>query len=102
MEPTDLNSSANDDARLEALLRTATSPLPDVGFSARVIAALPSERPRTRSWRRIGFCAAGAAMGCGLAIWRGASWPGVQSGLGELGVALVDSCGQLANPIFAA
>ena len=48
MEPTDLNSPSDhpgDDAVLTALLREAEPPLPDNGFSARVLAALPPPPP---------------------------------------------------------
>lgn len=45
MEPTDLNPPELSDEKLTALLRAAGSgPLPDGGFSARVLAALPPPR----------------------------------------------------------
>ena len=42
MEPSALNSSDEDELRLKALLRDAVPELPDDGFSARVVASLPT------------------------------------------------------------
>lgn len=47
MEPANLNSSAPDDTQLEALLRQRAAPLPDDGFSMRVVAALPPRNATT-------------------------------------------------------
>lgn len=45
MEPTNLNSPTPDDEKLAQFLRsTESEPLPDDGFSARVLAALPPPR----------------------------------------------------------
>lgn len=53
MEPTDLNSPDPTDDKLAAFLRSAASaPLPDDGFSARVLAALPPPRPAPLLARR--------------------------------------------------
>ena len=43
MEPTDLNPKSSDDEQIDSWLRasSAVPPLPDDGFSARVLAALP-------------------------------------------------------------
>jgi len=63
MESDDLKAMQPDDASLEALLRTAgpQAPLPDDGFSRRVIAVLPPppQSPRQRLW----VCVVGAAAG---------------------------------------
>lgn len=92
MEPADLNPfpNANDDVRLEALLRDAVSALPDDGFSSRVLAALPPEETAAGSWRRTAFCFAGAAAGCGYALWRGVNWPELQAEFGRTTTALAD------------
>jgi hypothetical protein len=81
MEPADLNSSPErDDARLEAWLRQPTAPLPDDGFSQRVLAALPPSAPATVSvfvpaparlnWRRLAVCTTGAIIG-GIVAYSG-------------------------------
>jgi hypothetical protein len=104
MEPEDVNLSpnVNDDAQLEALLRTAAPVLPDDGFPARVLAALPAAEAERIPWRRIAFCLVGAAAGCGFALWRGVSWPGLQSGLEQFAAALVNAGPALADPLLGA
>ena len=73
MEPDDLNEFIKNDPRLEALLRQSSAPLPDDGFSTRVLAALP---PRTapRSSYRLAWCLAGAVAGCAVAWFDSAAW----------------------------
>ena len=102
MEPADLNHPANDDARLEAMLRRAAPPLPDDGFSARVLAALPAPEAAAALWRRIAFCLAGAAAGYGFALWRGAAWPDLQLELEQFATALVNATSTLADPLLGA
>ncbi len=60
MEPANLNSPTQDDEKLVQFLRaTEGEQLPDDGFSARVLAALPPPRPAplfsTREWLLGGF-----------------------------------------------
>lgn len=70
MESRDLNND-HDEARLEAWLRDGASsqpPLPDNGFSARVMAALPPAAPvpahgRVRPRRVFVLCGLGAVAG---------------------------------------
>lgn len=66
MEPIDLNSSDPSDQALDALLRKGIAPpLPDAGFSARVLAALPPPKEkflRPREWLGLGLLAAGALV----------------------------------------
>lgn len=64
MEPNDLKSPAPDDAQLEAWLRpsAALPPLPDDGFTQRVLAVLPPPA-RRQSTHRMWFCAGGALVG---------------------------------------
>ena len=105
MEPADLNSStnANDDGtRLEAMLRGAAPALPDDGFSARVLAALPAAEEQRTPWRRIAFCLGGAAAGCGVAFWRSGAGPGLQSSLEHFGVTMANACLVFTNPIVSA
>jgi len=68
MEPTDLKPTPPDDAALEAWLRGNSNllPLPDGGFSTRVLATLPrrSCRRMSRSW----LCLAGLVLGSALAL----------------------------------
>ena len=72
MEPADLNSPSPDDARLDAWLRdsSALPPLPDNGFSRRVVAALPRQ-DRRRSLSTAAYLIGGAA-GLAFAAWQGA------------------------------
>lgn len=76
MEPTDLNSASADDARFDSWLQqnATLAPLPDDGFSARVLHSLPApvdpamlseaRRELQAEARRRGlFCAAGAIAG---------------------------------------
>lgn len=93
MEPNDLKSPPPDDAALEAWLRGSASlpPLPDHGFSGRVLAALPAPK---RSMQRAWFCLAGAFVGTGVAAFQllqGGSLP-------ALDAALLDSLEQLSQP----
>lgn len=70
MEPTDLNASSRDDQRLAAMLRDAQPAVADDGFSARVLAALPSPKPSTAAWRsRPLVCICGALVGSAFA-WK--------------------------------
>lgn len=77
MEPTDLKSNSPDDTRIEAWLRASSeaSPLPDDGFSVRVLAALPPPAFKTQASRslRPWLCLAGATVGAILVISSGAN-----------------------------
>ena len=79
MEPTDLKNDPPADAQLEAWLRSgaASAPLPDDGFTRRVLAALPP--PRATS-HRLMFCLAGASVGAAVALLNGRDWPGFATG----------------------
>ncbi len=72
MEPTDLKPTPPDDPQLEAWLRASTSlpPLPDNGFTQRVLTALPSPASR-QSAQRTWVCVGGALVGITVAA-RGA------------------------------
>jgi hypothetical protein len=96
MEPNDLKSPAPDDA-LEAWLRTSSSlpPLPDDGFSRRVLAALPP--PASRLSRRTWFCAGGALIGAVITVIGAATTPTAAAGPAFTAPEL-DLIGQLALP----
>ena len=70
MEPADLNRPSPDDAQLDAWLRANASdaPLPDDGFSQRVLASLPPRIDRAGAARRIALCLIGALTGA-IAPW---------------------------------
>jgi len=76
MESPKLTPDSPDDARIEAWLRmnSAAEPLADVGFSARVLAALPpppaTESERRRTW----LCIVGAMSGAILTAAQGSRW----------------------------
>lgn len=73
MEPANLNSTPPEDDRLRTLLGTAHPPLPDKGFTQRVLAALPPPTQPPSTFVRPLLCAVGAAAGLALAIDRGPS-----------------------------
>jgi hypothetical protein len=74
MEPDALNSPSADDRKLAALLGP-TTPLADVGFSARVLAALPAPRATRVEWRRRILCTLGALTGVAIALPSLPPWP---------------------------
>jgi hypothetical protein len=94
MEPSDLNSAPDrDEAQLEAWLRQPTAPLPDDGFSNRVLAALPPPTPARARWLRPAFCVAGAIVGAivGRTSDSGIeTWAQIQTALEPLRGALSD------------
>ncbi len=122
MEPADLNSSPPDDARLEAWLRahSAAAPLPDDGFSARVLAALPArthpalaadllaarraaDRRRRAVHRRLCLCLLGALAGTALGVMadHGASPADVGIAFSALLPPLTAAFDGLATPSIA-
>jgi hypothetical protein len=99
MEPTDLNSSAPDDARLEAWYRAnlSAAPLPDDGFTRRVLVALPnSSRHVARG--RLWYCLAGAALGTVVAALGMASSQSVSAGFSALGADVGAALVRLNRP----
>jgi len=54
-------------------VKAPIAPLPDDGFSVRVLAALPP--PNALLWRRPVLCLAGALAGLAFAWAQGAGWP---------------------------
>ena len=78
MEPTDLKNIPPDDAQLEAWLRSANpaAPLPDDGFTPRVLAALPPSTAAHGVRRRMLCVTAGAIAGTVVAFSLGGDDPG--------------------------
>ena len=98
MEPTDLKNPSPDDARLEAWYRAnvAAAPLPDDGFSRRVLAALPPGQ-RTDVKRR-GFCLSGAVLGVAVALGGLLTQPNIPHDLSALEPDFRNALIQLADP----
>ena len=68
------------DQAIDALLRRSSElrPIPDSGFSARVLAALPAPRQaqaESQTKRRAFVCVVGAAVGAAVAISQGSRLP---------------------------
>jgi hypothetical protein len=96
MEPAHLNSPSPDDTQLDEWLRAnaTVAPLPDAGFSQRVLAALPS-RQAPIAWRRALLCVAGALAGAVIAQHE-RGWPQWS----DLAQPLVDAA-RAASAFFA-
>jgi hypothetical protein len=76
MEPANLTPLPPDRDPLEAWLsaKVPVAPLPDEGFTARVLAALPPP-PSTFSWHRLLLYAGGTLSGLAVAWWRAGGAP---------------------------
>jgi|GEM_PF-1943265 len=102
MEPEDLTLPARDDARLEAWCRAnlSAAPLPDDGFSARVVAALP---PPTWSRRltRQRLCLAGLSAGAAVAVAGVLFSEGPAAARPALGTSLAEISTLFATPAAA-
>jgi len=97
MESDHLKSTPSDDAALEAWLRTNASlpPLADVGFSHRVIAALPAPpRSSPRKW----FCLAGALAGTAIAAFKIATSAPSAISLPAISPEVASALAQLSEP----
>ena len=107
MEPEHLSPDSSDDARVDEWLRSdASTPLPDDGFSSRVLAALPPRRAREPSRRLWILPALGAAVGLLLIVARGGASPDIDIGpvgglVNALGSALPKSSMGLALVVIA-
>ena len=82
-----MNPNSPDHHALESLLRhyAALPPLPDNGFAARVLTALPPPRPAAFVSRRTILCLAGALAGVALSFQSGGARPTVSELLGRIG-----------------
>lgn len=99
MEPNDLNTPPPDDVALEAWMRTSASlpPLPDHGFTQRVLVSLPTPVSR-RSTQRLWFCLAGALAGITVAALKITTTTDFTTGLSAITPEAVRSLEQLADP----
>lgn len=95
MEPAGMNSNEPGDAGLDALLRaSAPGPLPDGGFTGRVLASLPPAQgdPAAPRWRLQGaLIAVGAAAGLVAAV---SMVPGLDAGVSGAAAALGNTLSQ--------
>lgn len=100
MEPNDLKSTPPDDAQLETWLRTNATlpPLPDDGFSQRVLTALPAPVRRSRVSPRLLAIFVGAAAGTGVATFKFFTGTPIDFSLPPLGPETTDAFAQLADP----
>jgi len=94
MEPANLTPS--EEARLDTLLRQAQPPLPDDGFSRRVLAALPPRLEARSSRRRTIFVAVGALTGYIIAFPHLNPWPSLVVLLNQFDAAIVASFSNLS------
>lgn len=88
MEPSNLNSPGDKDSALAAMLRKHAAAIPDDGFSARVLSALPSpSRAVARTfhlrWPWVAYIGGGLG-GTAFAISRAGSWSDFAAGLLQL------------------
>lgn len=99
MESNDLKSTPPDDAQLENWLRTnaALPPLPDDGFSHRVLTALPTPQ-RSRVSLRLLVIGIGAVAGLGFAAVKFATGAPVEFVLPAVGPEFAGTLAQLTDP----
>lgn len=98
MEPDKLNSA--EDAALESLLRRRSEPLPDDGFSARVMAALPERRAVAPRNRRLIWCLVGGAAGLITALVGGPWWHSLGGTLGQIDGAIGEIVRGFSDPLI--
>jgi hypothetical protein len=96
MEPTNLTPPSDREDELEALLRRPHAPLPDNGFSARVVMKL-SAPP---NWSRLWFAIVGGGAGVIFAMGRGASGEALQKGIDDLKYRFVEVGAIATDPWF--
>lgn len=99
MEPNDLNSPSSDDPQLEAWLRASAAlpPLPDNGFTSRVVATLPVTTAQ-RSTQRMWFCVAGALVGLAVAALKIFTAPDLAISVPTITPDAARAMEQLADP----
>ena len=94
-----MNSPDPEDSRLTGLL--LPPPLPDDGFSARVLAALPAPVPSSRVSPRLWCCLGGTVAGLAVA-WSGAgSWSDLLGGWTRVECSVTALLAPLADPMLA-
>jgi hypothetical protein len=96
-EASSMNSESPNRDPVEAWLRQNTvPPLPDGGFSQRVLSALPSRRPAPEAWRSWAVAAGGVAGGLAVVLLRS----GGVSGFNSLAASLSSLAGSGADVLF--
>jgi len=101
MEPADMTPLSPEDARLEKFLsQDLDAPLPDAGFSARILEALPPQRKRAIPWARIMALTTGALAGLAVALWQGARWSDLMSIAAQLEQVTFQISAQLTDAGF--
>jgi len=98
MEPANLIPPDDRDAELDAWLRERATPLADLGFSARVAAALPAESRRRVARERFWFAAAGGCVGVVVALIAIAISPSAGDALHQLDQVGGYVAAQFADP----
>jgi len=103
MEPVNLNPPDPADHRLEELLRTSTpAPLPDAGFTHRVLAALPpARRTAPRQWLRPVILTVSALAGVTVVVQQGWGWSDLATAGTQSLQSLSDLSFFLADPWIA-
>ncbi|ACB75850.1 hypothetical protein [Opitutus terrae] len=97
MEPSSLNASPQEDAALTAMLRAQSPVIPDDGFSARVLAALPPPQTARARWPWVAYVGGGLA-GAIFIVARAGSWPDLVAGTNQLAGALSTVAAPLTEP----
>lgn len=89
---------------MKAMLRAHSSPLPDDGFSRRVLAALPPARTspmaaerRTSSWTWFAYFGGGTA-GVAFAVSRVSNWPKLDADIASLADSFAPAQQSLTEP----
>jgi hypothetical protein len=100
MEPTSLTPPPSDDDQIEAWLRSnaALPAIPDDGFSAQVMTALPPRSTPPSKATRQWFCTGGALAGIGVALAEMAGSADLPPNLATLEHELHRTLAQLATP----
>lgn len=103
MEPSNVNDpefDPTDDGRLQAWLRSVQQPLPDEGFSRRVLAALPPPRCASAPvWSRPVACTIGLLAGVSFAWQRIETAGGFSPGGGQWRRTLEEALWKFDTPM---
>ena len=97
MESANLNREPSDETALKVWYARNTTPLPDNGFTARVLASLPPQRSRRSVPTTVIAVAAGALAGIAFAVLKGASL----DRLAALGSGLQNAAASMAERLVS-